>query len=270
MAKKKKANSFEKKVRKRHLLNGITDKLNTKKDVQNTLLETGKDLLIGVIGGGLAGAAIGKPSLLLGIGVTGLGHYYDYQIAKLFGIGLMAANGFQDKSLKGLTGINGVKERVHAYKENFKEKFYITSILTKHKKKDLEGIGLGIGLGSGIGSSAVGAIQFFHYPHDVETNSVEGFINNGERELNYIDNQIAVSGYAHMERKNINIEDVESAEQDDDIEHSPQYRHHHKNHRNHHARQPHQNMHRETDNRQEYANHNENKHIDDINDAIIM
>jgi hypothetical protein len=66
----KKKNRYQKQAKKKHFLSGMNEGLPTKGDAKNTMLETGKDILIGVLGGGLIGAAIGKPSMIVGIVTT--------------------------------------------------------------------------------------------------------------------------------------------------------------------------------------------------------
>src|SRR6478752_1544694 len=136
----KKKNRYSQKAKKKHFLSGMNEELPTKGNAKNTLLETGKDILIGVVGGGLIGAIIGKPSLAVGIITTGAGHYTDNKLIQLLGIGMMAANGFQKAgSVSGLEGLEGVKERLQAYKESLGEKFYLDKILKK--KGATNGIG---------------------------------------------------------------------------------------------------------------------------------
>jgi len=153
---------------------GMSSNLPTKGNVKNTLMETGKDLLVGVIGGGLVGAAIGKPSLGVGLILTGVGHYSENRLATLFGIGLMASNGFQvGKGINGLEGLEGVKERIQAYKENFSEKLYLDKIV---KKK--------VG-----GTSGFGEVQYFNYAESM-----------GElAALDAIEDQVTESGMQYLQ-----------------------------------------------------------------------
>jgi hypothetical protein len=144
-----KKNRYVSKAKKKSFMDGLNGQLDTKGDIKNSLLETGKELLVTVIIGGVAGAAIGKPSLLIGAGVTGAGHYTGNKLLSMLGIGMMAANGFQSKSgTNGLEGLDGMKERVLVFKDSFSEKLYLDKIL---KKK--EG-----------GTSGMGEIQYFTYP----------------------------------------------------------------------------------------------------------
>ena len=165
----KKKNRYSQKAKKKHFLSGMNEELPTKGNAKNTLLETGKDILIGVLGGGLIGAVIGKPSLAVGIITTGAGHYTDNKLIQLLGIGMMAANGFQRAgSVSGLEGLEGVKERLQAYKESLSEKFYLDKIL---KKKGA--------------TNGIGELQYFSYPGS----SVNGDL----AALDDIENQLAES-----------------------------------------------------------------------------
>jgi hypothetical protein len=163
MARKK--NRYAQKAKKQNFMQHISGQLNTKGDIKNSLLETGKELLVTVIIGGVAGAAIGRPSLLIGAGVTGAGHYMGNRMLSLLGVGMMAANGFQSKGTNGLEGLDGMKERVMVFKDTFSEKLYLDKIM---KKKD-------------AGTSGMGEVQYFTYPTDMSG-------------LDAIEQQIANSG----------------------------------------------------------------------------
>jgi hypothetical protein len=151
MAKSRKK-QYAKKAKRNGFMQGFSSQLDTKGNVKNTALETGKDILVGVLGGGLIGAAIGKPSLIVGIVTTGVGHYSGNKLTQLLGLGIMAANGFQkNATVSGLEGLDGVKERIQAYKESFSEKLYLDKI----KKKTSS---------SGT-TSGFGDLQYFSYPN---------------------------------------------------------------------------------------------------------
>ena len=145
----KKKNRYQKKANQKHFLSGLNEGLPTKGNAKNTMLETGKDILIGVLGGGLIGAVVGKPALIVGIVTTGVGHYTGNKLVQILGIGMMAANGFQkSSSVSGLSGLAGVKERLQAYKESMSEKFFLDKIM---KKK-------------GAAANGIGELQYFSYP----------------------------------------------------------------------------------------------------------
>lgn len=165
----KKKNRYQKKASKKHFLSGMNEGLPTKGNPKNTVLETGKDILIGVLGGGLIGAVVGKPSLIVGIATTGVGHYTGNKLVQILGIGMMAANGFQkSNSVSGLSGLAGVKERLQAYKESMSEKFFLDKIM---KKK-------------GTATNGIGELQYFSYP---------GSMNGELAALDDIEQQIAES-----------------------------------------------------------------------------
>jgi hypothetical protein len=184
MAKKK--SNVQAKATKKKFLAGMTQTLDTKNNIQNSFVETGKDLIIGVVGGGVVGAAIGKPSLLIGIAITGTGHFMNNRLMTSLGMGMMASNGFQTKGLKGVEGVDGIediKERINTYKKSFMEKTYLDKIKTlqKGKSKAVDGMG---------------EVQYFTYPQ----NLLEG-ANDDYDILNRIENHIANEG---MQRAQIN------------------------------------------------------------------
>ena len=153
MAKRKKAR-YTRKGKRQTMMQGFGSDLKTEGSIKNTAIETGKGILVGVLGGGLLGAAIGKPSFVVGILTTGVGHYAGNKLTQMLGIGMMAANGFAktNTAVSGIEGLDGVKERIQAFKESFSEKLY----LDKLKKK-----GIADGTTSGFGE-----LQYFTYPNN--------------------------------------------------------------------------------------------------------
>ncbi len=149
---KKRKTQYAKKAKRNNVLQGFSSELKTKGSIKNTAFETGKGILVGVLGGGLIGAAIGKPSLLIGLVTTGLGHYSGNKLTQILGLGIMAANGFQKAgAVGGIEGLDGVKERVMAFKESFSEKLYLDKLKAKN---------MGGGTTSGFGN-----LQYFSYPN---------------------------------------------------------------------------------------------------------
>jgi hypothetical protein len=142
----RKRNRYHKKARKKGFLSVRGDRLSTKGNIKNSSLETGKDILIGVIGGGLVGAAIGKPSLIIGIAATGIGHYTGNKLVQILGLGMMAGGTVKTATVSGLGGMDGIKERLQVFKASLSDKFY----LDKLKKKG--------------GTSGIGELQYFTYP----------------------------------------------------------------------------------------------------------
>src|SRR5574337_580393 len=181
-------NSYERAAQKKSLLGEITKDLETKGDIKNSAIETVKVVVIGVVAGGVAGSAIGRASLIIGAAVTGLGHYYKSRLASIFGIGMMAANGFQqsDTQMKGtpkegLEGaLEGAKERVMNFKDTFSQKLYLDKVLkTKEPKKD-DGT-----------TSGVGEVQYFTYPENKELNAGKEL---DLTALDQLEKQVAESG----------------------------------------------------------------------------
>lgn len=134
-----------------HVL-ALTKKLDTQGDAKNSAIEAVKDLVIGVVGGGLAGAAIGKPSLLIGLGTSLMGHYTGTPLATSLGLGMMASGGYQISSgVSGLDGMDEAKERMKAFGQNLKSRLYLDKII---KPK----------AGAESGTDGVGSVQYFKYP----------------------------------------------------------------------------------------------------------
>lgn len=180
-------NQYKQKARKKGFLSGMNEELPTKGNVKNTMLETGKDLLVAVLGGGLIGSAIGRPSLAIGIVATGTGHYTQSRMLTLLGIGMMAANGFQrGKGVNGLEGLDGVKERLMAYKENFSEKLYLDKIL---KQK------------SAAATNGIGELQYFNYDQEM---------NGGLNALNSIEDQLIESGMQFQQMTGAALPEMEA------------------------------------------------------------
>jgi hypothetical protein len=151
MAKSRKK-QYAKKAKRKGFMQGFGSQLDTKGNVKNTALETGKDILVGVLGGGLIGAAIGKPSLIVGIVTTGVGHYSGNKLTQLLGLGIMAANGLQkNTTVSGLEGMDGVKERVQAFKQGFTDRLYLDKLKNKT---------------SSATTSGFGDLQYFSYPNN--------------------------------------------------------------------------------------------------------
>jgi hypothetical protein len=177
-----KKNSYEKKAERSDFA-ALTEGVPAKGSIKNTLIETGKDLVIGVIGGGVLGAVIGKPSLVAGAGVTGLGHFMGNRLISLVGIGMMAANGFQTKAVSGIEedGMQGIKDRVMAFKDTFSEKLYIDKFLKK--KTDT------------TTTAGFGELQYFNYASEVA----------GLAALNNVEEQIENSAMSRLQMNGANM-----------------------------------------------------------------
>lgn len=150
----------------------LTHPLDTKGNGKNTAIETVKDLVVGVVGGGLAGAAIGKPSLLVGLGTSAIGHYGGVPLMTSFGLGMMASGTYQmaSGSVNGLTGLDGAKERVKLFGDSLKQRLYLDKIIKPKKKED-------------EGANGMGSVQYFKYPNTENKELDMGSLDNIEREI---------------------------------------------------------------------------------------
>lgn len=170
----------------------ILKDLETKGDVKNSAIETGKSLVVGLIGAGV-GAAFGKPSLAVGVLTAGLGHYYNSKLITTLGVGMIASGGYQIGSgVNGTAvgGMEGVKERVKAFTSNIKDRLYLDKII---KSKGTNGID---------GTDGLDDVQYFKYPSNE--------LNMGS--LDDIENDIARSGAQFQRQMSGASDDLEGIE----------------------------------------------------------
>lgn len=176
MAKKK--NSYVKKAQKKQTLQGVATE-RAKGNFKSAAMVTGRDILAGAIGGSLAGAVIGRPSFIVGVAVTGIGHYMGSSGAAAFGVGMMASGGYQvvAGAMNGTKkeGLEGVKERMTAFKEEFKRKLFLDKIIKSKKKEE--------------GTNGMGDVQYFTYPNGKELEGAEDHLDTLDR----IERQVAES-----------------------------------------------------------------------------
>lgn len=180
----KKKNKHASKAKKANVL-AIAHELDTKGNAKHSAIESVKDLVVGVVGGGLAGAAVGKPSLLVGFGTSLIGHYMGSSLATSFGLGMMASGGYQIGSgaVNGtsMSGLDGAKERMKAFGANIKQRLYIDKII-KPKEETKEET-----------TNGMGSVQYFKYPQQ-----------NQELDMGALDNiesEIARSGEQYEQRQ---------------------------------------------------------------------
>jgi hypothetical protein len=122
---------------KRRALAGsdVSVKSEQKSKLINTAEGIGRDVLIGVLGGGLASAILGKYSFIGGLVVAGYGHYSENKALAALGLGMMASGTFM-----ALTGKkqdqkkplpDRIKERLEIFKEELKQKVFLDKILAE-------------------------------------------------------------------------------------------------------------------------------------------
>lgn len=175
---KRRSKNRKQQAKRQTFLNGIVSgNNNAKGSLTNSALATIRDVVVGVVVGGAAGAAIGKPALLVGAAITGVGHYKQMPLATILGMGMMASNIItSNKSISGTDskGIEGVKERVNTFKESIKDRLYLTVIIPKK-------------------STVSGIEKVNHYQYPMQ--QIEGNIRELDmRALDRIEQQIVKSG----------------------------------------------------------------------------
>ncbi len=118
---------------------------NKKEKLKATAESLGRDLLIGVLGGGVAGAVLGRYSFFVGLGIAGLGHYSESKAMTALGLGMMATGTFnaltgkEQDPKKSMT--ERITERVEAFKTDFKRKLWVDKLYadkTKIKQNDTD------------------------------------------------------------------------------------------------------------------------------------
>lgn len=178
----KKKNRYESKAKQKSLTGtSSSHDASAKGDFTKTAAHTGRDILFGAIGGSLAGAVIGRSSLLVGIAVTGAGHYFGSPSAAMFGVGMMASGGYQTVSgaMNGTEkeGIEGIKERFGNFKENLKRQLFLDKIVPKKKENEKNE--------DDESTNGMGRVQYFKHPSAKELDFSEA---------NRIEQQIEESG----------------------------------------------------------------------------
>ncbi len=170
----------------------LTKEMPTKNNLKNSVAESLKDLVVGAVGGGLAGAAIGKPSLIIGLGTSLIGHYMGSPLATNFGLGMMASGGYQIGSgaVSGTAtpeGLEGAKERVKDFGANLKQRFYLDKILPPKAAAAKE-----------ESTNGMGNVQYFNYPSQT-TEGVDKGIDMSA--LDNLEKEIAKSGEQFQQKQ---------------------------------------------------------------------
>jgi hypothetical protein len=184
MAKK---NSYEKKAHRKHMLNGT--EASAAKGEQSKTVTAITDVVAGVVGMA-TGAIIGRGSFFAGLAVIGGASYFRSRAAGAFGVGLMATGGYQLASLHGnVSGIDGVKERLKAFKDDLKHRLFLDKIIKSKKPAEQTGE---------EGTNGMGEVQYFNYPNK----ELEGGPLNFSA-LDQIERQIAMSAEKHAAKNGI-------------------------------------------------------------------
>lgn len=186
--------TYAEKAGKKEKMLAILKELETEGDIKNSFIETLKTAAVGLVGAG-AGAAIGRPSLLVGLGTIVAGHYFNSSRALCFGAGMIASGGYKMATgIQGteVGGLEGMKERVKAFGSDIKDRLYLDKVIKpKAKPNTTEGI------------DGPGEVQYFKYPNNE--------INMGSLEA--IEDEIAKSSERFEQRQFAGEEDVAGVEE---------------------------------------------------------
>jgi hypothetical protein len=168
---------------KKALLKEIDTRQETRGSAGNSVKEMGKDLLIGVIGGGLLSAILDKKAFWAGLLISGTGYYRDSRALTALGLGMMANGGYKmgKDALSGLDGLDGVKERLLAFRDSMLERTYLDRLIKLKKNENAPGAGSSKPLS--VASNGVGEITYFNWPDANLSASLD--------ELNAIEDSIA-------------------------------------------------------------------------------
>ena len=197
MAKK---NSYEKKAHQKQMLSGLGHTAAGEKK-ESLVAATITDIVVGGLLGATAGAIVGRGSFFAGMAVSGAGHYFGSRATAAFGVGMMATGGYQLAGMNGtsVSGIDAVKERLLAFKDDLKHKLFLDMII-KSKKTAQDG-------SNDETTNGLGEVQYFNYPNK----ELEGTPLNFNA-LEHIEKQIAASAEKHAAKQGI------SGTRDEDME----------------------------------------------------
>lgn len=170
-------NDYEKKAKRNKALNGAAGTAADKnlpiqtragKAVMPTLINT-----VLTVGGGFAGAAMGRFSFLTGILLAGTGEVMGSPGTVSFGLGMIASNvsSFTTPTVEGTekkSKMEMVKERVKSYGKGFMEKLYLDKLIkkketteTKTEEKKTE---TAASTTTEKTAGTVGEVKYFTYP----------------------------------------------------------------------------------------------------------
>lgn len=105
---------------------------------KDTAKGVGTDLLVGVLGGGLAAATIGKPAFLVGLVISGYGHYTENKVISALGLGMMASGTMT--AFNGKTQAPNLPDRLKEFQEELKRKLFLDKLFPATKKDSVNGV----------------------------------------------------------------------------------------------------------------------------------
>lgn len=145
------------------------------------LIRSGMDIG-GALAGGLLGAAIGKYAALFGLGVLVTGNFVSDRtgLYKSVGSGMLVYGvakvlqdgGTANKSVQGLSGVEGVKERIGNYKDELMSAFYLDKIFKK-KTDSTTAARMADEEDESVGALDLSALDFFEDYNHQQANEFE-------------------------------------------------------------------------------------------------
>ena len=113
-----------------------------KGNLKQTALKTLAEVGVSVIGGGLIGSALGKPSFLIGLALAGVGYYKGVSWLAPLGLGMMSTSHLISEKSNGVSGFDfktetaNAKDRVLSFKDSLLQKTYLDKFIPSKKSSN--------------------------------------------------------------------------------------------------------------------------------------
>lgn len=129
------ANNIKKAKWKAYALAEMKTESNIKNTAIKTVVETGLSVLVG----GAIGSFVGRPSFLVGLAATGLGHWFGISYLPPIGIGMMASSNVMgiDKQVGGFD-LAGGTDRLKEFGNSLLHRTYLDKIFKKKSSANKE------------------------------------------------------------------------------------------------------------------------------------
>lgn len=228
-------NSYEKKAKKKAILSGtpgtasdkkLPMKERAKKTIIPTLVNTAS-----AIGGGFAGAAMGRLSFLTGLVVTGAGEIMGSPAVASFGLGMAVSNVYSMTTAVNGTEppskIEAAKERMKHYGKGIMQKLYLDKLIKKKESEQKttteQTATTTSNTTTNTGTSGMGEVQYFKYPlsdkpDQMDLSELERF----EKEIqqsaeNFAEGNKSVQGTGENFHQEINKENLIGLDEEEKI-----------------------------------------------------
>jgi hypothetical protein len=105
---------------------------------KETAKDVGKDLLIGVLGGGAAAATVGRSSFIVGLVISTYGHHTENKSLAALGLGMMSSASMTALNSDGKTP--ELPERLKLFQEELKRKLFVDKLVKLKLPQAVQGI----------------------------------------------------------------------------------------------------------------------------------